>query len=60
LGLSIGQEFESPLNPVGEHAFEVEQMGDAVITFSAQGNQVAGFNLKTSGREMAFKKVEAK
>jgi hypothetical protein len=60
LTCSIGQEFESALNPIREHAFDVEQMGDAVITFNVEENKVTGLNLKISGRDMVFKKMEAK
>jgi hypothetical protein len=34
LTCSVEQAFESALNPVGKHAFHVEQTGGVIITFS--------------------------
>jgi hypothetical protein len=60
LTCSIDQEFESALNPVSEHAFDVERIGGAVMAFKVEENKVTGLSLKTSGREMMLKKLEAK
>jgi ankyrin repeat protein len=60
LTCAIDQNFESALNPVSEHAFDVEQAGGAVITFSVQENKVTGLSWKNSGRELTLKKLEAK
>ncbi|MGH9755376.1 MAG: ankyrin repeat domain-containing protein [Blastocatellia bacterium] len=57
---SIGQEFESALNPVGEHAFDVERTGGAIITFSVEANKITGLSLKNAGREIVLKKMETK
>ena len=60
LTCSIEQQFESALTPVGEHAFDVEQAGGAIITFSVEANIVTGLSLKNAGREIVLKKMEAK
>jgi len=60
LTCSIERQFESPLNPVGEHAFDVEQAGGAVITFKVEENKVTGLSWKNAGREIVLKKMEAK
>ena len=58
---SIERQFESPLNPVGEHAFDVEQAGGAVtITFKVEENKVTGLSWKNPSREIVLKKMEAK
>jgi ankyrin repeat protein len=60
LTCSIEQSFESALNPVGEHAFDVEQTGGVIITFSVEENKVTGLRWKTPTREVVLKKLEAK
>jgi ankyrin repeat protein len=60
LTCSIGREFESALNPVGEHAFDIEQTGGVIITFKVEGDKVTGLSLKNGGRETVLKKMEAK
>src|SRR5262245_34545902 len=60
LTCSIEQQFESALNPVGEHAFDVEQTGGVVMTFSVEENKVTGLKWKTPTRELVLKKLEAK
>lgn len=60
LTCSIEQGFESALNPVGEHAFDVERTGGAIITFSVEENIVTGLRWKTPTRELVLKKMEAK
>ena len=60
LTCSIDQSFESALNPVGEHAFDVEQAGGVIITFSVEENKVTGLRWKTPTRELVLKKLEAK
>jgi hypothetical protein len=60
LTCSIEQQFESALNPVGEHAFDVEQTGGVIITFSVEENKVTGLSWKAGGREIVLKKMEAK
>lgn len=57
---SIEQDFESPLNPISEHAFDVERAGGAVVTFSVNENKVTGLSWKNAGREIMLKKLEAK
>jgi hypothetical protein len=60
LTCAIERDFESALNPVGEHAFDVEQTGGVIITFKVEENKVTGLSWKTSSREIALKKMEAK
>jgi len=60
LTCSIEQSFESALNPVGEHAFDVEQTGGVIVTFSVEENKVTGVKWKTPTREISLKKLEAK
>ena len=60
LTCSIEQAFESALNPVGEHAFDVEQTGGVIVTFSVEENKVTGLRWKTPTRELVLKKLEAK
>jgi ankyrin repeat protein len=60
LTCSIERQFESALNPVGEHAFDVEQTGGAIITFKVEENKVTGLSWKNAGREIVLKKMEAK
>lgn len=60
LTCSIGQDFESPLNPVSEHAFDVEQTGGVIITFRVEENKITGLSWKNAGREIVLKKMETK
>jgi len=60
LTCSINQEFESALNPVKEHVFDVERTGGVIITFSVEANNVTGLSWKTANREMVLKKMESK
>jgi len=60
LTCSIEQQFESALNPVGEHAFDMEQTGGMILMFSVEENKVTGLRVKTPTRELVFKKSEVK
>jgi hypothetical protein len=60
LTCSIERDFESALNPVGEHAFDVERTGGAIVTFKVEENKVTGLSWKNAGREIVLKKMEAK
>src|SRR5215475_5035596 len=60
LTCAIERDFESALNPVGEHAFDVERTGGAIITFKVEENKVTGLSWKNAGREIVLKKMEAK
>jgi ankyrin repeat protein len=60
LTCAIERDFESALNPVGEHAFDVEQAGGAIITFKVEENKVTGLSWKNASREIVLNKMEAK
>lgn len=60
LTCSIEQGFESALNPIKEHTFDVEQTGGVIVTFSVEENRVTGLSWKTPGGEIALKKMEVK
>jgi hypothetical protein len=61
LTCAIKPDFESSLNPIGEHAFDVEQAGGSVtITFKVEENKVTGLNWKNPSREIVLKKMEVK
>ncbi|MGH9768620.1 MAG: ankyrin repeat domain-containing protein [Blastocatellia bacterium] len=60
LTCSIEQGFESALDPVKEHAFDVEQTGGVIVTFSVEENKVTGLSWKSASREIVLKKMESK